>query len=278
MSVVSCLFLFPRTADGLASVSMYLLYIDESGNEDDPADKHFVLGGAAVFDRVTFFLSQAIDQIQQKHFPGSPPIAFHASQIRAGRGFWRTVDRETKTQVLTDLSSAIAQSNRPGVVLFAAAIEKTSALYGEDAVERATAEICRRFDVYLKRRYHDDGQRERGLLIFSEGRFHKRARVWVRGFRELGTRWGLLHNLVDIPYFASAEETRLLQVADIVAHAVFLLYERRDSRLIGPFLDRFDQHDGVLHGLVHVKADHLAACECPACASRSNPGTYGSWG
>lgn len=248
---------------------MYLLYIDESGNEDDPADRYFVLGGAAVFDRVTFFLSQALDQVQEKHFPGLPPIAFHASHIRAGKGFWRSVGRETKTQVLADIANAIALSNKPGVVLFAAAIEKSSAMYGEDAVELATAEICRRFDLYLKRRYREEGQRERGLLIFSEGRFHKRARVWARGFRELGTKWGVLHNLADIPYFASVADTRLLQVADLVAHAVFLLYERRDSSLVSAFLDRFDTHNGVLHGLVHHRASTETPCECPASASRA---------
>ncbi len=86
---------------------MYLLYLDESGNEDDPADRHFVLGGAAIFDRVTFFLSRAFDQIQDKHFPGLPPIPFHASHIRAGKGFWRTVDRDTKALVLADLANAI---------------------------------------------------------------------------------------------------------------------------------------------------------------------------
>ncbi|MFN2446990.1 MAG: DUF3800 domain-containing protein [Vicinamibacterales bacterium] len=52
---------------------MYLLYLDESGNPDDPADKHFVIGGIAVFERVTFFLSKDVDSIQEKHFPGRPP-------------------------------------------------------------------------------------------------------------------------------------------------------------------------------------------------------------
>jgi hypothetical protein len=255
---------------------VFLLYIDESGNEDNPADKYFVLAGAAVFERVAFFLSQAFDEVQAKHFPGSPPIPFHVQHIRSGKGFWRTVKEATRIEVLTDLANAIAASNRPGVILFAAAIEKTNALYGEDAVEHATAEICRRFDLFLQRKYHDDDP-QRGLLIFSEGRFHKRARIWVRGFRELGTRWGVLHNLADIPYFASMTETRLLQVADIVAHAVYMLYERRDASLIKVFLDRFDRMNGVLHGLVHHRADHLTICECPSCASKANPGSWGSW-
>lgn len=212
-------------------LSMFLLYIDESGNEDNPADRHFVLAGAAVFERVAFFLSQTFDQIQAEHFPSSPPIAFHAQHIRSGKDFWRTVADAKRTEILSDLAHAIAAANRPGVVLFAAVVEKTSLLYGEQAVEQATAEICRRFDLFLKRRYTDDNDAQRGLLIFSEGRFHKRARLWVSGFRNLGTRWGVLHNLADIPYFASMAETRLLQVADVVAHAVFMLYERRDEPL-----------------------------------------------
>lgn len=256
---------------------MYLLYIDESGNEDNPADRYFVLAGAAVFERVTFFLSQAFDQVQAKHFPGLPPIAFHASHIRAGKDFWRSVDEAKRTEVLTDLANAIAASNRPGVILFAVAIEKTNLLYGEDAVEHATAEMCRRFDLLLKRKYTEDNDPQRGLVIFSEGRFHKRARVWVKGFRELGTRWGVIHNLADIPYFASMTETRLLQVADLVAHAVFMLYERKDASLIRPFLDRFDRKDGVIHGLVHHRANNLTVCECPTCASKAAPGTFGTW-
>jgi len=82
---------------------MYLLYLDESGNEDDPADKHFVLGGAAVFERQTFFLSRDLDALQTRHFPGIPPIEFHASAIRAGRGFWRDIDRAKREEVLQDI-------------------------------------------------------------------------------------------------------------------------------------------------------------------------------
>jgi hypothetical protein len=48
---------------------MYLLYLDESGNPDDSSDTHFVVAGVAVFERVTFFLSQAVDLVQEKHFP-----------------------------------------------------------------------------------------------------------------------------------------------------------------------------------------------------------------
>jgi hypothetical protein len=72
-------------------------------------------------------------------------------------------------------------------------------------------------------------------------------------------------------------ETRLLQVADIVAHAVFLLYERKDPSLIKIFLERFDRKDGVFHGLVHHRANNLSVCEWPSCASKTAPGSIGTW-
>jgi len=256
---------------------VYLLYVDESGNEDDPADKHFVLGGAAVYERVTFFVSRDLEEVQTRHFPGNPPIEFHAQHIRAGKGFWRNVPEEKRGQVLDDASSVIANANDPGVVLFGAAIEKSATLYGEKAVERATEEICSRFDRYLSRRNNELGDPQRGLIIFSEGRFDKRAKLWVRGFRELGTRWGILRNLSDIPYFASVKDTRLLQIADFVAHAVFLMYERHDFSLIQKFLHRFDRKDGILHGLRHYRSELVGRCECPACHSRGFPGSFGPW-
>lgn len=48
---------------------MYILYLDESGNENDPNDRYFVLGGVALFERQTYFLAQGIDEVQRRHFP-----------------------------------------------------------------------------------------------------------------------------------------------------------------------------------------------------------------
>ena len=259
---------------------MYLLYLDESGNEDDPKDKNFILGGAAVFERVTYFLSQDIENIQTRHFPAAQPIPFHASDIRTGKGFWRNQLPQDRSAILQEVAEVIAKSNNPGVVLFAVVIEKDSSYYGELAVEYATEGICRRFDTFLENREREDNDPQRGLLIFSEGRFDKRAKLWVKGFRDLGTRWGTLKNLSDIPYFASMRDTRLLQVADFVAYSVYQLYERRDASFIRPFIKRFNEHNGTLHGLVHYRsalAPIKTTCDCPACASRNTSSNFGSW-
>jgi hypothetical protein len=252
---------------------MYLLYLDESGNPDEPADKHFVIGGVAVFERQTFFLTHEVDAIQAKHFPGHPPIEFHASHIRNGKGFWRAIDLETRRMVLQDLAQVISRSNSPGVTLFSAVVEKDASRYGEDAVKYATAQICRRFDTFLTRRAQEHNDPQRGLLVFAESHYQPRAKIWVRGFRELGTQWGVLKNLSDIPYFASTRESRLLQLADFVSHGIFLLYERGDDTLAKSIIHRLDQKEGKLHGLVHVSERKGSTCNCPACLSRRVPGS-----
>ena len=73
---------------------MYLLYLDESGNENDPSNRYFVLAGLALFERQIHHLSERLERVQEEHFPNRPPIPFHASAIRAGRGFWRGVGEE----------------------------------------------------------------------------------------------------------------------------------------------------------------------------------------
>ena len=255
---------------------VYILYLDESGNPDDPSDRHFVLAGAAVFERVVHFLTRALDEVQAKHLPGLEPIDFHAAEIRSGRGFWRGVEKEKREAIVQDVTTAIASANHPGVVLFAAVIEKNERLYGEEAVKHATEEVCRRFDILLTKRYQEHDDPQRGLIVFAESSYEKRARIWVRGFRELGTRWGAINNLCDIPYFAQARETRLLQVADTIAHGAFLLYERRNASIMQALVRRFDQRDGVLHGLVHVTSNK-ETCECPRCSSNRKPNDFGPW-
>lgn len=257
---------------------MYLLYIDESGNENDPNDRYFVLAGIALFERQTYFLTEAIERIQETHFPRSQPVHFHASEIRSGRqGFWRKVPSNKRDTILSEVGSAIQRSPDSGRILYAAVVEKDNELWGERAVEVATEQLCNRFDIFLQRKFHEEQDPQRGLIVFSEGRFNARAKIWVTGFHQRGTQWGAITNLADIPYFASTRESRLLQVADFVAHGIWLLYERRDATLIGPLIPYFDNNRGILHGLVHVRQERLVPCDCPACACRRRAGDFGTW-
>lgn len=248
--------------------------MDESGNESDATDRYFVLGGTAVYEKKIHYLTNRIEAIQTKHFPGVQPIDFHSAHIRTGKNFWRKVEEKVRQEVLTDIGSAIVAERVP---LFAVAVEKHANLYGENAVELATEMMLKRFDRFLQLKFQEEDDPQRGLLIFSQGRMDKRAAVWVTNFRSLGTQWGALTNICDIPYFASSIASRLLQVADYVSHATWLLYEKRDASLFKPLAGNFMYKDGLLHRLVHFRQpkDVLPACDCPSCYKK--PNQFGPW-
>ena len=169
--------------------------------------------------RATHYLSQQLDALKERHFPGAPPIEFHASFMRKGKGFWRDVDHDLREDILLEIARIIATTSGASLTLFAAVIEKSAQVHGEIAVKRAVEEPCSRFDIFLRRLYREAKDPQRGLVIVSQGRLDQRAKLWIRGFREAGTRWGALRNFSDIPYFASTSETRLLHIADFVAYS-----------------------------------------------------------
>src|SRR5438128_2512424 len=104
---------------------MYILYLAESGDENSQTDGHFVLAGAAISERVTYFLSQDLDGLQGRYFPGGPPVDFHASPIRSGKDRWRRVTKPVREKILQDVGSTIAHAVGQGLFLFGAVVSRT---------------------------------------------------------------------------------------------------------------------------------------------------------
>lgn len=97
-----------------------------------------------------------------RHFPNHQPIAFHASEIRSGRDFWRKVSDDKRSKVLSELCQVVTNRDPKRSAVYAVAVEKSKTLYGEAAVEKATEEICRRFDIYLTRQFQNNNDAQRG--------------------------------------------------------------------------------------------------------------------
>lgn len=235
---------------------MYFLYLDESG---DPYswDKYdtFVLGGVAVFEGEINKLSSSVDEIQERFFPGiQVPLNFHASEIHNGKGRFRKMFRELRAQLMQDTYNVIADVNWPGLVPFAAAIDISWAGPGKDACATAFEEICRMFNGFLMRQYRL-GFPTKGLLILDPSGRETRYRECLADYRTHGTSWGYIGNIVDIPFFVHSKETRLIQLADFCAYAVFLHYERDEHEFFDIIHPRFERkEDGTVYGLSHITA------------------------
>ncbi len=245
--------------------SLHIVYVDESGTHSEA--RYFVVAGLAVFERETYYLAQALDQLQVRFFPGvNEPIAFHAAPLRAPKEHleppWDTLTNGQRRELLTAVYGVLAESRAK---VFAVAMEKAG-LEG-DPYRRGFEEIVNRFDRMLWRTARDRGEQQRGLVVMAESSFRENLEVFARKIWTQGHRWGEIHNMADIPYFAPARSTRLLQLADFTANAVFGRYENGYTRDFDRIASRFDQDEGRIHGLVHFARDRYA-CYCPACVQR----------
>jgi hypothetical protein len=151
---------------------------------------------------------------------------------------------------------------------FACAIHKDS-YKGRDPVELAFEDLCSRFDMYLNR-LRGEGDRQRGILILDETAHETALQRMAREFRTLGTRWGVIRNLPETPMFVDSQASRLIQVADHVAYAVFRRYNACDTTYFDIIASKFHSSEGVVHGLSH-KQTVDPACRCIACLSRRRP-------
>ena len=244
---------------------MHILYLDESGTHKEA--RCFVVAGLSLFERQTFHLAEDVNRLQTKHLPDEDsPVELHASGLRAPDEHVRPpldkLDRAQRRELLDGVYETLAQS---GSRLFAVAIDK-AAIVG-DPYEHGFEQIVSRFDYMLSRVNRERDERNRGLVVLAESSYRENLEALARQVWAVGHKWGEVHNIADIPYFAPARNTRLLQLADFVVNAVYGRYEHGYTRHFDKIAPLFDQEGGRMHGLLHVTNDR-EHCYCPACVTR----------
>ncbi len=225
------------------------------------------MGGRALFERSTFWLKKELDDVVERYFPGSgKDVRLHASALWVPEGKpveppWNTVSEKRRRALAQDAYSALASSQHGH--LFATAVDKSTATRGPR--EMGFEDVMSRFDLFLARR-HAQGDTQRGLIVVSKSNDEEGLRAFGRELYHRGTRWADLHNIADLPLFAPAAESHLLQAADLVANAAYGYDERGLSGTFMQRVPRFDREGDRLHGLTHVTRN-ASSCFCPACMS-----------
>lgn len=243
---------------------MHLLYLDESG---DPYSwqnqKCYVIGGVAIHEGQVHSISTQMDALQTKYFPGIQiQIAFHATQVKRGKGHFQGMPPATRNQILQDVYALIGNAVFPNLIVFATAIDITAVKDPVQARRDVFEDVCEKFNGFLAHQFQR-GHPSKGLLLIDENREAEYHQL-VNGFKKWGTAHGYLGNIVNIPYFARCHETRLLQLADFVANSVFEYYERNSNATLNAILPRIYGHAwGKLSaGLGHITQK---SCACVSC-------------
>jgi hypothetical protein len=232
---------------------MHLLYLDHAGAVEDPAQAHFVLAGVSVYERQTYWISQGLDEIAARFNPADPTaVELHGSPMHGGRGEdkWRRFPVPDRIRALSD-ALAVIPKGYWSTVVFGAAVKKPKNDPGA-AVDIAFENVCRMFDRHLHQ-LHRKGNTQRGVIIFDKAAYETDIQSLAIDFRSVGRDWGVIRNLSEVPLFLDSRASRLLQLADLVAYAVFRYYERNDSRFIDIIMERFGAYGA--RGLIYIDPD-----------------------
>lgn len=244
---------------------MHLLYVDESGSATDASQRYFVLAGVSVFERTTHWIEKSLDEIAMKISPEAPQeLELHGSPMRSGKGIWRKIASPAEREALIVEALRAGVVGQPkGVRLFACVVEK-AALAGKDPVHVCFEQLARRFDLFLQRCHTKYDDPQRGIMLFDESSTEQRLQTLAREFKHNGHSYGKTRNYAEVPVFLDSRATRLIQLADLVAFAIFRHFEHGDSKYWDVIKDRFDSEGGVQHGFLLCDAAHPVPPPPPA--------------
>ena len=247
---------------------MHLLYLDDSGSIANENEEYFVLGGVCVPETSIHWLSNQLEQLASQLSPNNPrQVEFHASEIFSGRRTpWNNFrSKQERVQIIKNVL-LVLQNAYPEIVVFACAIHKKSFPH-DDLMSKAFEDLSSRFDMYLHR-VSSGGRYEKGLVVLDKTTYENSLQELAKSFREEGNRWGSrLKHIPEVPFFVDSKASRLTQLADHIAYAVFRRYNANDLNYFNCIENRFDESDGILHGLAHLQTVN-PHCTCPACITR----------
>lgn len=248
-------------------VSMYLLYLDESGDYNNWAEnKNFALGGFAIHEGQIEGIASQMDDIQSKLFPLiQTMVPFHATDIYSGRGLFKDLERGSRIDLLKELYEVVRSTAFPKIILYATDLDVTKSQTPTSDLGTVFSDVAIRFNSFLNRQF-DRNHPNKGLIVIDQAH-EPRYRDLFREYKTQGLAYGSVRHLVDIPYFARSKETRMIQLADLCVYAVFRKYERGDSTFFDIIKEKFDRRSGsdVIDGLRHLTKN---VCTCESCISR----------
>lgn len=252
---------------------MYLLYIDEAGDEgqSELSSHNYLLCALGLHEGQWKQLSDKVDKLEDRYFPVEKfpdilrPVEFHCYDVRHGNDIFRLLPPTERAQLLSDMYELV-RLHRTGLTLFSTVVHKRSLEAGKSPLAVAFEDLYSRFDLLL-RRFAAHGNPQKGILIYDDSTLRDRLTMQATKFQKIGTRWSPVKNVIEAPFFMDSKATRAVQASDFCASAVFQYYEHGSQEHFGAILGKFDREPatGKIHGLRHVTKE---SCVCPACAQR----------
>lgn len=140
-------------------------------------------------------------------------------------------------------SSFLARSwtRQPSCQSTAARLIRTGAFEG----------LCTMFNIFLQHLQARQRKVQRGIIVFDEARpsLSRQIRTLLAKFQAGGGRWTSMANLIETVFFFDSRTSRVMQLADFTAFALYRRYESEDAAYMNMIHHRFDHDRSRIHGL-----------------------------
>lgn len=254
-----------------ASYFVYLLYADESGDLTDPSSQVLVVAGIAAHEDAIRPLAGEINNTMRR-FLGrhtADRVELHGSPMRVGAGEWEPIPAAKRHGLYHDLLAKIEAwshaDSSSGIEPFVVVMDRD---HSQSPTETTYGELLYLFDAWL-REHRRAGDPHNGVLIADRSRYERTLEAWVDLARAYKNRPAQdprrLYALAEMPFFVDSRLTRLMQMADLLAHAFYRAFNANDWAWANTAMA------GVQAGtrLIHFTG---TACSCPACAAPAGDG------
>jgi hypothetical protein len=248
---------------------MYLLYCDESGDLGDSSVQVFVVGGVAVHEDAIRPLAGAINEKVRAYLGRdlADAVELHGNPMRSGNGEWKGVPRRKRDALYHALLHLIGEwrhdPSGSKIEAFAVVMDRD---HSQSPTETTYGELLHVFDEHLRGR-RKAGDPHNGVLVGDRSRYERTLQAWVEVARAVKGRPAQdprrLYALVETPFFVDSRSTRLMQLADLVAHALYRGYNADDWQFAKSVIPALTGPDRLVHFTPN------AACTCAACAPSS---------
>jgi hypothetical protein len=249
---------------------VYLLYADESGDLTDPDTKVFVVAAVAIHEDAVRPLAAEINGTMNK-FLGkkvAEGLELHGSPMRSGAGEWRGIPRKKAHGLYHDILEKLdtwehkqAKTGiKTGIECFAVAMDRD---HSQSPTETTYGELLYAFDQVLRSK-RKEGFPNNGVLIADESKYERTLQAWVELARAVESRPKQdprrLYALAETPFFVNSKLTRLIQLADLLGHALYRGYNANDWPWAHSALPAVSRPDRLRHFTDDKD------CTCPACS------------
>ena len=235
---------------------MYIVFIDESGKPVKKEPQPFVVASVIIHENILDSLEEELLDLKLNFFGRKAyNVEIHGKEVVHGKGYFSQVDMEKREKFLSECYKFIGSKT---LTLIASVVlkEKFAGLSEKEARESmeriAYMHLLERVTIYFDK----IGSSERILLVVDEtdvkhdisikNRISEEIRMGLYTSRRFSSR-----RIFPAPLFLPSKEQAGLQLADLVAYAVFKKYSGNLRSAIFDFnkylvmiWDRFDRCRG----------------------------------